>query len=365
MDALIDRIYESAFVPEQWPGVLESLADLSDAAGGSLYVSGSAFTLFTASPSARDRAEQAVKGGFVQRGQGLHRLLTSRHPGFLTEADLMSSTEVVREPLVRDFWSRFGLGSVVTTAFQLPTDESLVLLLTRSLERGPADRGIIARLDALRPHLGRASLLAARLRLERARVASETLAALGLPALVLSDTGKVLAANHLVERLETLVRWRAGDRVALTDRAANQLLGNAVQTINLSEGTVPGGAVRSFPVRDAAATGGAMLAHVVPIRLSAHDVFARCSAVLVLAPVPSSEAPPSEIIQSLFDLTPSEARVARGLASGMTLDEIAGRSSVTRNTVRAQLRAVLDKTGCRRQAEIVALLSGLHTFPVA
>lgn len=358
MDFLIDRIYEAAFMPEQWPGVLEDLARLSDAAGGSLYVSGSDFTLFTASPSARERAEQAVQGGFVQRGQGLHRLLTSRHAGFLTETDLMSSAEVVREPLVRDFWSRFGLGSVITTAFQLPTNEALVLLLTRSLERGTADRGVVAQLDALRPHLGRATLLSARLQLERARMAGETLAALGLPALVFSDTGRVLAANHLVEQLKTFVCWRAQDRVALHDGVANQMLWNAIQTSNLSGG----GAVRSFPVREMA-TQGAMMAHVIPIRLSARDVFMRCAAVLLLTPVTSRNAPPSEIIQTLFDLTPSEARVARGLASGMTINDIAGRSSVTRNTVRAQVRAVLDKTGCKRQAEVVALLSGLYPFP--
>jgi len=32
---------------------------------------------------------------------------------------------------------------------------------------------------------------------------------------------------------------------------------------------------------------------------------------------------------------------------------------VSTNTVRTQLRSILKKTGCRRQAEVVALLSGL------
>ena len=197
--------------------------------------------------------------------------------------------------------------------------------------------------------------MAARLQLERARMATETLAAMGLPALVFSDTGKVLAANPLIEQLDTLISWRARDRVALNDVVANQMLGNAVQTINLSGG----GIVRSFPVRDVT-TQSAMIAHVLPIRLSARDVFARCAAVLLLTPVTAKDAPPSEIIQSLFDLTPAEARVARSIASWMTIDAIAGKSSVSRNTVRAQLRGVLDKTGCKRQAEVVALLSGIH-----
>jgi len=47
------------------------------------------------------------------------------------------------------------------------------------------------------------------LQLERARMASETLAALGLPALVLNEQGKVLAANSLIEALTGYVQWRA------------------------------------------------------------------------------------------------------------------------------------------------------------
>jgi DNA-binding CsgD family transcriptional regulator len=47
------------------------------------------------------------------------------------------------------------------------------------------------------------------------------------------------------------------------------------------------------------------------------------------------------------------------LTEGETVETIATRGGVSRNTVRTQLRGVLDKTGCRRQAEVVALLSGI------
>jgi PAS domain-containing protein len=141
--------------------------------------------------------------------------------------------------------------------------------------------------------------MSARLQLERARVASETLAVIGLPALVLDEQGKILAANHLIEALTGYVHWRARDRVSLSDRAADQLLRDAVATIELAGGS----GVRSFPVRDTGAD-AMMVAHVVPIRLSAGDIFVRCAAVLVLTPVALPQAPPIELVQSLFDLTP-------------------------------------------------------------
>jgi DNA-binding CsgD family transcriptional regulator len=85
----------------------------------------------------------------------------------------------------------------------------------------------------------------------------------------------------------------------------------------------------------------------------------RCAGVLVMTPVTLPQAPPVELVQSLFDLTPAEARVARGLTNGETVEELASIGGVSHNTVRTQVRGVLDKTGCRRQAEVVALLGGI------
>jgi DNA-binding CsgD family transcriptional regulator len=121
-----------------------------------------------------------------------------------------------------------------------------------------------------------------------------------------------------------------------------------------------GAGVRSFPVRHAGAD-AMMVAHVVPIRLSARDIFVRCATVLVLTPVTLPQAPPVELVQSLFDLTPAEARVARGLASGKTVENIATDGGTSANTIRTHIRGVLEKTGCNRQADVVALLTAISS----
>jgi len=250
----------------------------------------------------------------------------------------------------------------VATVIPIPTGENVILAMTRRTERGPVERAVVQKLDELRPHLARSALLSARLKLEPARIASETLAVIGLPALVLNEQGKVLAANHLIEAMTGYVHWRAQDRVSLKDRAADSLLRDAVAAID-----VAGGSVRSFPVRDAGAE-AMMVAHVVPIRLSARDIFVRCAAVLVLTPVTLRQAPPVEMVQSLFDLTPAEARVARSLAAGKTVDDIATAGGKSPHTIRTHVRGVLEKTGCNRQAEVVALLTAISatrlTHPV-
>jgi DNA-binding CsgD family transcriptional regulator len=82
-------------------------------------------------------------------------------------------------------------------------------------------------------------------------------------------------------------------------------------------------------------------------------------AVLILTRATLPQAPPVHLIQSLFDLTAAEARVARGLVTGDTLPEIAAAGGVSHETVRSQLRGALTKTGCARQTQLVALLSGI------
>jgi DNA-binding NarL/FixJ family response regulator len=89
------------------------------------------------------------------------------------------------------------------------------------------------------------------------------------------------------------------------------------------------------------------------------DIFGHAYSLLIATPVAARKAPPVELLRSLFDLTPSEARVARGLAVGDSIDDIAANGDVSRNTVRTQLQQILGKMGCTRQAEVTALLASV------
>jgi DNA-binding CsgD family transcriptional regulator len=67
-------------------------------------------------------------------------------------------------------------------------------------------------------------------------------------------------------------------------------------------------------------------------------------------------------LAQLFGLTPAEARLAHGLAKGLSIDEHADASGITTTTARNQLRAVLAKTGQRRQQDLVRMLASLPAF---
>lgn len=348
---LIDRIYECSVVPELWSDVLDELAQLTDARGGLLF-SANTTLCWTASDTVRDVFDEYVSEGWFNRCSRRVCLMSESHPSFFVEQDFWSEEQLDTDPIYRDFFRPHGLGWSAGTGLRLPTGDSIVFSIERAFERGPIEPAHVERLNEMRPHLARSALVSARLGLKRAQGAAEALTALGLPAVLLDQTGRVIEANDLAAALPGCLQFGAGNRLILTDKRAGEQLAEALAGIESGSGE----ASCTFPLRDEFATPTLVL-HVMPIRRSAHDIFGQSYALLVMTPLTAPRAPSIDLMRSLFDLTPSEARVAQGLAAGKSPEEIAEVGGVAITTVRSQLRRVLEKTGCSRQAEVAALLS--------
>ena len=66
--------------------------------------------------------------------------------------------------------------------------------------------------------------------------------------------------------------------------------------------------------------------------------------------------PHLETCRILYDLTRAEATVAALVAGGKSVREIADEVGVREDTVRTHLKKIFDKTGTKRQAELVKLV---------
>lgn len=357
---LTDRIYECSVMPELWSGVLDDLARSVDSHGGLLFSANKQLN-WTASESVKPVFEDYVQQGWFQKCPRRVCIMNQNEPSFFTEQDFWTEDEIENNPIYRDFFRPHGLGWSAGTGIALPTDDNIVFSVERRYEQGPVESDQIERLNAMRPHLARSAMISARLQMQRASGAGEALGALQLPSVLVDAQGKVVQANPLAESLGDLLIAAAHGKLALADRAANELLGKAIA--GLAADGEPD--VRSIPVRDSS-TAPALILHVIPIRRSAHDVFADSFALLVFIPVASERRPSLPMMNALFDLTPGEARIAGGIASGRTLEELAEEGAVAMTTVRSQLRRVLEKTGCSRQADVAALLARIAaTDPAA
>ena len=183
------------------------------------------------------------------------------------------------------------------------------------------------------------------------RAAAEALGLMGFPAAVLGLRGRPLAANRLFEDLMRGVTCDRGERLAFADRSTDTLFAAALLELGTSGHA---GAVRSVPMR-ARGDRPPMILRLITLRAGGQDVFG-ASSILVVTRITPPTAPAAELLQGLFDLTPAEARVAREIGEGRTVDSIAEMFGLSRETVRSQLKAVLGKMGVGRQADLVAML---------
>lgn len=357
-NALLDLIYEAAAVPETWPRVLEKLGAMVGTPNMALL----AFdvdrrTNYTATDAYLPHIQDFAAQSEHYDNPRPRRAIASGHAGFIHDLELFSRAELDRDRIYQDFMYPAGFHFSAGTVIPVPTSDLLVFDIARAEGPGPFTREEMETLDLYRPHLARAALLAHRLGLRAATGATEALQLVGLPGAALTGSGRVVVANRHFEALGPRIGTGAFDHVQIASKPAHEALKQALATA-----PDPGHAARSIPV-PAMAGEPALIAHVVPLRRAAHDIFAQAEFLLVLTEVVAPDAPLTEMLHGLFDLTPAEARVARALASGLSIDEIALSNAISRETVRTQLKGVMAKTATARQADLVRLLAGARPLP--
>lgn len=103
---------------------------------------------------------------------------------------------------------------------------------------------------------------------------------------------------------------------------------------------------------------------VAPIYFGSASRSATCAALwIVNAAAPC--LPGDELLAALFGLSPAEARLARAVLTGCSANEYARQAGVRVATIRSQLHSIFVKTGVRRQAQLVALLSRVPALELA
>lgn len=217
-----------------------------------------------------------------------------------------------------------------------------------------------ALLQALLPHLERSIRLQTRIsRNERERaVYAGAVEQMSVATIILDEQGRVLSSNTTAQEL--LAQGDAVSvvkhRLCLADVNANRELGSLLSAVLQSRQETSPEAAKAMQVpRSAPLPDLGLVVRAVPPSGGAEGRGIPSIAVFIRDPEQAAE-PCQQVISRLYSLTPTEASLAMLLANGLTLDEAAGELSVSRNTVRAHLRAVFAKTGVTRQSGLVRLI---------
>lgn len=350
-EQLVEQIYEAAFVPEAWPALLDTLAARIGASGAGLIIDRADSPPITSSTEALQEAlsEYCSTGGW-QTSELTTYARGAAPASFLLDEDFFPPEMMRRE--AAGALIPLGVGALLGTVFPMPSGETAVIMLQRRPDAPLSPRQALAWLNTVRPHLGRAALIAGRLQLERAADTVKTLARLGLPAAVLTAGTTVLVANSLFEALRSPFRIGAFDRLSLIGQAADRLFKDAAMRSSIAP------SVRSIPI-PARDNDPAMIIHVAPVERRAHDIFNQAACIVIVTPLGGARVPDTAMLNGLFDLTPAEARLVQTLANGLTINQAAGDMDLSVTTLRTQLRSVFAKTGTSRQTELSRLIGSM------
>ena len=349
VDDIADQIYEAAFLPELWPNTLGLLAQKANCSDAALFATeGKAFTKWIATPATAPKVERYVREGWHARGELSRRAYLLSEPRFVAANELFTQGELDRQPFLAQFLTPAELYWGAATQIRGPLENVILFSVGRPENKGPMTAEEIDRLTALRPEFARASLISARLQLERARSTVETLQAIGLPSAVLAHTGKLAFANPSFEALVPTAFLDRVARLQFAEPGADALFGRFLGNSSPSGITIP---------IKATAENSPLLVHIVPVTGQSRDLFVFARWAMVVVPISQPTQIRPAVLEGLFDLTPSEARVAKALAGGAEIDTVAATFGVTPATIRSQLKSIFAKTGTRRQADLVAILS--------
>jgi len=241
----------------------------------------------------------------------------------------------------------------------------------RGLHHPDFDEENRARMRLVLPHLSRSLGVMQRLRSAELTVATSLAALDRLPSgvLLMDDTGKVSFVNRSAQRmledgdglrLRKLTNTAGlGDLVA-EDAAASQAISGAISaTLNRDPSATPHFSKCVTVPR----TSGLARYTLQFSALGEHNEFGAGSGAFAAIIFINDGAQEVEVdpalLQSAYELTPAEARVAVALLESSSAQEVAGKLGTSPHTVHTQIKHIYAKLGVDTRTRFVKLLLGL------
>jgi DNA-binding CsgD family transcriptional regulator/PAS domain-containing protein len=215
------------------------------------------------------------------------------------------------------------------------------------------------RLAMILPHIRRSLLIGediARSRAETAALA-DTVDGLGAGLFVVDGTTRILHTNAAARRLLAAedVLSSHGGRLVACDPQANRSLRLA---LTATDGPID---VMPDPLPLIAPDGTRRVGHVRPLKPVARSYGngpqEALAAVLVYKAGMECPRPP-DIIARSYNLTPTDLRVLLAIVEIGGAPEVAAKLGIAPSTVRTHVGRLFEKTGTKRQAELVRLVAG-------
>ena len=266
---------------------------------------------------------------------------------------------VSRNEFYQDFLLPEGLRYCFGASAYRSENADFLVGLMRGPERGKFDDASQLALKRLMPHLSSSLKLMTILeeKLVIGQASSIALETSGTAIIVVDRLARIRHANRIAEELllpGEVIQVRGG-RVKLAEEAAQQRFETCLARC-MASGKPEMLIFLSCPERQSRHT----MILVKPHKQSLFSGMVQGDRVICLiAPLDPRRVATVQQLMSLFGFTPAEARLAKAIGIGETLEVYAENNGLKVSTVRYQLKSVFAKTGAGRQSDLVRLISGI------
>ena len=365
-------IYDAITEPARWKATLDAVAAAIGAAGGGLYIRGSADRPYQISAMSSVYEPVIVQEYLARKYDSLEAsqwaYLNSRTPLDLVFDDRAGVSREVLDKRPDYVFNRERLGIGRRVAMRLNAIPSWYDAAIFGFDAGLGevpDASLFA-LRPLLPHLAKSVEVGRAFAMLRSRyqAALAALDRMGVGLAVALPSGEIIVHNVEADRIfacadglcigrDRHLRCRRPDQLATIELAIQQ----ASQTLR-------GGADRPEALEVINRPSGLhpFLVEVTPLADSGGEIERHLAGALVTIIDPDN-VPPVNVrrFSALNGLTPAEFEVCAFIIQGLGGTEIAKRRDTTPETVKTQIRAIMAKTGARGRGELIRLV--LRTVP--
>ena len=364
LSSIVGDIYDCVLDPEGWTGVMVRITETMDAAYSTIAlanIEGNHGRFAARSPWDAEQMRVLQEDYDFDAIPGLKAVVVGDVDTPVATLSHMSEAELQQTPFFQNWAKPQGLREGCIIKFVHTQDRiGLMGCTTR------ADREIISVeeqrfMALLSPHLRRASLIGDLL--DQARVTAslyrQALDHLAVAVVLTGANGSIIHANGAAQQMFSAqgpILSRHGLLQAQNTAvvlALQEAIANAASA-DASIGSRGIGLPISAPGQPPA------VAYVLPLTEgTARAAFRPACAAVFVSTTTSASPLPEAVLTTLFDLTPAEARVLLRIGSGLSASRSAVSLGIGENTLKTHLNRIFAKTGTRRQADLVKLISNM------
>jgi DNA-binding CsgD family transcriptional regulator len=357
---LVSSIYDAALDFEQWPIVLERLTDALEGSSAVLRMGNLLKTQGKWISARIDPTFDQLHAAYYKEQNALWQRAGQRSvETCVSDREVIPKEELARTEFYHDFLLPQDTHTALRTYVLAEEDWQAVISIGRSPRRGEWEREHLDLLRRVAPHLHRAAQINLRLGAARfdAESSAEVLNNLACGVMILNGDGKALFVNRAAAAIVAAADGINLDATGLgvAERRQSSALRKLIAAAAMggAEPKAAGGVLSLSRL-----SGRRPLAVLVaPLHVAAGWFVTRQPRAVVFVVDPEG-APivPEKYLQGLYNLTPAEAAVAVRVLRGEGLQAVADSLRITLATVCTHRRRVFEKTGTRRQAELIRLI---------